>query len=201
MMTRDGPDPSLIGIERRKGLEACRRATPNSASSSRSKKSTHLDTLAERSLRDLFSPPLAHISGSACASSRLAATPLGPASVAASLVSAVRRDEEGDDDDGFDALPLLLPLPSARRGTDFAVTAAPPLPPRLLLPPPPPLLDQAASLVPANTPRLTSTRPQRTRRAMALALVRRGAVFESGLKAIENKIENEAIRKLSHFFF
>ena len=157
---------------------------------------SHLETLAEMSLRDLFSPPLAQISGSAWASSRLAATPLGPASVAASLASMARRDDDVDDD---------APLPSARRGSvDFVAAASPP--------PPPAFPDHAASLLPAKTPRLTSTRPQRTRRAIALALdllrSAAGGFFDSGLKAIciEKRLESErfdscSVELSSHFFF
>ena len=143
-------------------------------------KFAHLETSAETSLRDLFSPPLAQISGSAWASSRLAATPLGPASVAASRASADRRDDdvEGGADDA----------PSARRGTvdDFVVGDTPPPPPALLLDD-----DNTASLLPANTPRLTRTRPQRTRRAVAPArvLLSGGGFFESGLKAIEKRLK------------
>ena len=141
---------------------------------------SHLETLAEMSLRDLFSPPLAQISGSAWASSRLAATPLGPASVAASLASMVRRVDD-DDVEGLDD------APSARRGSaDFVVAGAP-------TSPPPAFPDHAASLLPANTPRLTRTRPQRTRRAIALALdlLRSvaGGFFDSGLKAIEKRLK------------
>ena len=65
--------------------------------------------------------------------------------------------------------------PSALRGTVDLVAAADPSSPDLP--------DHDASLLPANTPRLTSTRPQRTRRAIALALVLLGSVvgvFESG---------------------
>ena len=141
------------------------------------------------SLRDLFSPPLAQISGSAWASSRLAAMPLGPASVAASLASVVRRevDDFGEDD-----------APSARRGIDLADdTASTP-------PPPAVLLDHDASLLPANTPRLTSTRPQRTRRAIALARVLRrrgGGVLESGLKAIEKDRRERKMQNQKRVFF